>query len=82
MGEMVETDLTVVVEEMEGMQVPVVMETEGKEDLGEIMVGMGGEEEMEMEVDMVVAVVMLDGAEEVVVQVAEVDQAAEMVPLV
>ncbi|CNI32293.1 hypothetical protein [Yersinia mollaretii] len=82
MGEMVETDLTVVVEEMEGMQVPVVMGTEGKEGLGEIMVGMGGEEEMEMEVDMVVAVVMLDGAEEVVVQVAEVDQVAEMVPLV
>ncbi|WP_155410627.1 hypothetical protein [Yersinia mollaretii] len=46
------------------------------------MVGMGGEEEMEMVVDMVVEVVMLGGEEEVVVQVAEVDQAAEMVPLV
>lgn len=65
--------------ETEEMQEPTVMETAGMV-VREVITGeMGDEGEMEMVLEMVVAVVMLDGEGEVEDQVVEVALAAKMV---
>lgn len=72
-------DLIVVMVETEEMQEPTVMETAGMV-VREVITGeMGDEGEMEMVLEMVVAVVMLDGEGEVEDQVVEVALAAKMV---
>lgn len=65
--------------ETEEMQEPTVMETAGMV-VREVITGeMGDEGEMEMVLEMVVAVVMLDGEGEVEDQAVEVALAAKMV---
>ncbi|WP_048677893.1 hypothetical protein [Yersinia similis] len=72
-------DLIVVMVETEEMQEPTVMETAGMV-VREVITGeMGDEGEMEMVLEMVVAVVMLDGEGEVEDQAVEVALAAKMV---
>ncbi|EDR61810.1 conserved hypothetical protein [Yersinia pestis biovar Antiqua str. UG05-0454] len=79
MGVMGVMDLIVVMVETEEMQEPTVMETAGMV-VREVITGeMGDEGEMEMVLEMVVAVVMLDGEGEVEDQVVEVALAAKMV---
>ncbi|OUY87129.1 hypothetical protein BFI44_21865 [Yersinia pestis subsp. microtus bv. Altaica] len=79
MGVMGVMDLIVVMVETEEMQEPTVMETAGM-GVREVITGeMGDEGEMEMVLEMVVAVVMLDGEGEVEDQVVEVALAAKMV---
>ncbi len=79
MGVMGVMDLIVVMVETEEMQEPTVMETAGMV-VREVITGeMGDEGEMEMVLEMVVAVVMLDGEGEVEDQAVEVALAAKMV---
>ncbi len=79
MGVMWVMDLIVVMVETEEMQEPTVMETAGMV-VREVITGeMGDEGEMEMVLEMVVAVVMLDGEGEVEDQAVEVALAAKMV---
>ncbi|CNC66383.1 hypothetical protein [Yersinia similis] len=79
MGVMGGMDLIVVMVETEEMQEPTVMETAGMV-VREVITGeMGDEGEMEMVLEMVVAVVMLDGEGEVEDQAVEVALAAKMV---
>ncbi|WP_145501533.1 hypothetical protein, partial [Yersinia similis] len=71
--------LIVVMVETEEMQEPTVMETAGMV-VREVITGeMGDEGEMEMVLEMVVAVVMLDGEGEVEDQAVEVALAGKMV---
>ncbi|OUY10124.1 hypothetical protein BFI40_21905 [Yersinia pestis subsp. microtus bv. Altaica] len=79
MGVMGVMDLIVVMVETEEMQEPTVMETAGMVVREGITGEMGDEGEMEMVLEMVVAVVMLDGEGEVEDQVVEVALAAKMV---